>query len=163
MQADVDTHEPSVKSVNRSGASLSDPQLASAVHEKLRDLNVRYETVAQRCRDRGDDIKSVSRKLKDFNESAVTLQQWITPVLETLESKEMAHLDTLQVQHNWFVSCSHQSEWSSSHSLSKAHLCWQIHTKRFPCVSAHVSFTKPKFVFCEQVGGGHAQFSSATH
>ena len=94
LQADVETHEPSVKSVNRSGATMSDPEMASAVYQKLQDLNNRFDTVAERCKERGDDIRSISKKLKDFNESATGLHQWITPMLETLESKETAHLDT---------------------------------------------------------------------
>ncbi len=81
LQADIDTHEPSVKSVNRSGATLSDPGVAAAVHRKLRDLNARYDAVAERCRERGDDIKSVTRKLRDFNESAGALQQWLVSTL----------------------------------------------------------------------------------
>ena len=94
LQADVDTHEPSVRSVTRSGAALSDPEMASAVHEKLQDLNDRFDTVADKCQERGNDIKNVSKKLKDFNESATALHQWIAPMLETLKSRETAHLDT---------------------------------------------------------------------
>ena len=101
LEADIETHEPAVKSVNRSGASLSDdpavaPEVSAAVDGKLRDLNGRFNSVADRCRERGEDLKSVSRKLRDFNDSASNLQQWIVPTLETLESKETAHLDTPQ-------------------------------------------------------------------
>ena len=95
MRSDVDSHQPSINTVNKSIDS-SDPNTSKAMLDQLKDLNTRFNDVSDRCKEREKDQKDVSSKLNDFRDHIQAFNDWVAPTLETLESKEMAQLDTPQ-------------------------------------------------------------------
>ena len=97
LKADIESHLPSVDSVNKSGADVmksSDPEVAQVMGDKLSDLNNRFEAVALKCKERGEGLDSVFDQLTEFSDRVDKFNEWLTPTLETLESKETTQLDT---------------------------------------------------------------------
>ena len=96
LKADIESHMPSVESVNKSGADVmksSDPEVAQVMGDKLADLNNRFEAVAVRCKGRGEDVQEVVDRLAEFNDRVQRFNDWLVPTMETLESKETTQLD----------------------------------------------------------------------
>lgn len=98
LKSDVESHVPSMESVNQSAydmiESSKDDSTAKDVSEKLKDLNSRFEKVAEKCKEREEDLSEVSDKLVEFLEFVKKYEDWIEPALKNLESKETAQLDT---------------------------------------------------------------------
>lgn len=96
LKADIESHMPSVDSVNKTGSDVmksSDPEVAQVMGDKLADLNNRFETVALKCKERSEDVQDVMDRLAEFNARVQRFNEWIVPTMETLDSKEMAQLD----------------------------------------------------------------------
>ena len=98
MRTDLESHLPSVESVNKSGLemmkSCSDPRKARAMDNKLKDLNARIDQLAIRCKERGEDVEEVIEKLADYNEGVRRCKEWLEPMLKTLNSPATSELDT---------------------------------------------------------------------
>ncbi len=99
LRADIESHVPSVNSVNRDAADAietSGPQAVKAIEAKLDALNTRFDQAAMRCNQRGDDLQDVADKLATFHEDIENFNGWLIPTLEVLESKETSQLDNSQ-------------------------------------------------------------------
>jgi DNA repair exonuclease SbcCD ATPase subunit len=97
LRSDVESHVPSMQEVNKSGQNMADScaddRKAKEIGDKLGELNKRFDDVADRCRERGDDLADVSEHLAEFQDYTKKYEDWINPCINTLESKETSQLD----------------------------------------------------------------------
>ena len=96
LQTDIDSHKPSVESVNESSAELMrecDPKTARSIQARLDDLNTRFERVIVRARNRKDLLSSLEEKLSRLLEQVGDLEDWVLPLIEALESRDIIRLE----------------------------------------------------------------------
>lgn len=96
LQTDVDSHKPSVESVNISSSELikdCDPKMARSIQMRLDDLNTRFEKVIVRARDRKDYLNTLLDKMVQFLEMVGELEDWLLPLFEFMESRDLMRMD----------------------------------------------------------------------
>ena len=96
LQTDIDSHKPSVASANESAAELikeCDPKMARNIQGRLDNLNSRFEKVIVRARERRDSLQSLLDRLLQLLEAIGDLEDWMLPVIDSLESRELVRLD----------------------------------------------------------------------
>ncbi len=96
--SDLDSHRPSVQSVNQSARALlksgTDPRKMRDIDRKVNDLNERVENLTQRCKERAEDLMEISDILTDFHDTVHQYEDWLVPTLTVLDSKDTSQLDT---------------------------------------------------------------------
>lgn len=101
IRSDVESHVPSVDSVNRSSTEImksSEPSLAKNIEGKLQSLNERFDNVAMRCTQRGEDLQIIATNLSKFHDRVQKYNEWLVPTLELLESQAVQQLEARQFQ-----------------------------------------------------------------
>ena len=97
LRLDMKSHQPAVDSVKRSGSKVvksSDPDMAHEIEDKLSELDRRFKAVLARASERDRDINDVSEKLTQTQDCMKTLDDWLIPTLNVLESSDFSQLDT---------------------------------------------------------------------
>lgn len=116
LQTDIDSHKPSVESVNESSAELireCDPKMARNIQGRLDDLNSRFEHVIVRARARKDLLGSLLDKLKMLLEEVGDLEDWLLPLVDSLESRDISRMELpelgsrLEVSFKYFEICNY--------------------------------------------------------
>nr|XP_006815522.1 PREDICTED: dystonin-like [Saccoglossus kowalevskii] len=98
--SDVESHKPSVKSVNDSAKELiqnSDLAEAKNIQTKLDDLNKRYDVVLSCVTEREDLLQSLLNRLSDLLEKVDQLEDWLLPTLTFFDSSEVYHMELLDL------------------------------------------------------------------
>ena len=70
-----------------------DPKTARTIQARLDDLNTRFERVIVRARNRKDLLSSLEEKLSKLLEQVGDLEDWLLPLIEALESKDIPRLE----------------------------------------------------------------------
>ena len=114
LRLDVKSHQPAVDSVKRSGSKVvksSDPDMAHEIEDKLEQLNTRFNGVLSRANERDGDINDVSQKLAKLQDCMKTLDNWLIPTLNMLESDDFSQLDTPIYQEKVSSYCMRHTAW----------------------------------------------------
>lgn len=67
--------------------------MARNIQSRLDDLNSRFEKVIVRARDRKENLQSLLDRLVQLLEEVGDLEDWMLPVIDSLESRELVRLD----------------------------------------------------------------------
>ena len=114
LRLDVKSHQPAVDSVKRSGSKVvksSDPDMAHEIEDKLEQLDTRFNGVSTRATERDGDICDVSQKLAQLQDCMKTLDNWLIPTLNMLESDDFSQLDTPIYQEKVSSHCTKHTAW----------------------------------------------------
>lgn len=90
LQADIDSHRPSLESMARSADDLmrsGSARVSSKVQGKLKDVLARYEKLVEKLVQRAVFLQEVSTHLDSFLVSANSFDQWFSDMFEVLETK----------------------------------------------------------------------------
>lgn len=86
LRADIESRASSIDEVNRSSAAESD---TPDVDAKLHDLNSRYATVADACRQHETQLQNLSAQLTEFHDAVKLFDNWLLPVFDVLDSRDV--------------------------------------------------------------------------
>ena len=67
--------------------------MARSIQTRLDDLNSRFEKVIVRARDRKDYLNTLLDKVSQFLEMIGELEDWLLPLLDSLESRDLMRLE----------------------------------------------------------------------
>ncbi|XP_035712122.1 microtubule-actin cross-linking factor 1 isoform X8 [Folsomia candida] len=103
LQADIDSHRPSIESMARSADDLlrtRNATVSKKVEAKLKDVLSRYEKLVEKLVQRSVFLHEVSTHLDSFLLNANHFENWFSEMFETLETRltgddAMAKLDEL--------------------------------------------------------------------
>ena len=101
LKSDVESHIPSVDALQESADDLKksgDPKVAEAVQNKLDELRERFGVLANRCKEREEDLLDVTDKLGAFEEQSKSFEDWLIPTIQVLDSKDTAALEAPMFQ-----------------------------------------------------------------
>lgn len=90
LQADIDSHRPSIESMARSADDLlrsGNARTSKKIEGKLKDILSRYEKLVEKLVQRAVFLNEVSTHLDSFNVNATSFEQWFTEMFEVLEMK----------------------------------------------------------------------------
>ncbi|KAK3581860.1 hypothetical protein CHS0354_032763 [Potamilus streckersoni] len=89
LEADVDSHKPSVDSMKQAASELiktCDHEMARALEAKISDINSKYMDVKKKCRARKKDVNDVLDKLEKFQEELDHCKEWLQTSTDSLQS-----------------------------------------------------------------------------
>lgn len=103
LQADIDSHRPSIESMARSADDLlrsRNTSVSKKVEGKLKDVLARYEKLVEKLVQRMVFLQEVSTHLDSFSLNANHFEQWFSEMFEILETRlsgedAIARLDEL--------------------------------------------------------------------
>lgn len=103
LQADIDSHRPSIESMARSADDLlrsGSARVSKKVEGKLKDVLSRYEKLVEKLVQRAVFLQEVSTHLDSFLVNANHFEQWFGEMFEILETRisgedAIARLDEL--------------------------------------------------------------------
>ena len=75
----------------------SDAQLARNVQSKLDDLNARYGKISSSIRNHGDYLQKMLVKMNQLQSDVDTFEDWLLPMIDRMESKELLRMDLLEM------------------------------------------------------------------
>ena len=92
IEDDILNHRPSIDAVNKLLDS-SDPQTSASLRPKVDMLNTRYDKVARATDNHGNQLQGMLDRLNAFENEVDQLEDWVMPVIDELESREMTRMD----------------------------------------------------------------------
>jgi dystonin len=91
LQADIDSHRPSIESMARSADDLfrsgGGARVSKKVERKLKDVLSRYEKLVEKLVQRAVFLQEVSTHLDSFSLHANHFEQWFSEMFDFLETK----------------------------------------------------------------------------
>lgn len=97
LQADLDSHRASVEAITASAQDLlmnsSNARVAKRIESKLKDVQSRYEKLADKSLRRGEFLDEVYQALDGFLIEAGKFEAWYSKIIEIIESRELNKLD----------------------------------------------------------------------
>ena len=90
LQADIDSHRPSIESMARAADDLlrsGNSRISKKVEEKLKNVLARYEKLVEKLVHRAVFLNEVSTALDSFNYSVQSFESWFSDMFEIIETK----------------------------------------------------------------------------
>lgn len=109
VQTDIDSHKHPVDAVNEAAASLiktSDPQKARNVQAKLDELNSRFGKIAGSTHNLGEYLTKLLEKINKLQIDIDNFEDWLLPMIQRLEAKELSRMDLLELGSKLMVNIS---------------------------------------------------------
>lgn len=118
VQTDIDSHKHPVDAVNEAAAALmktSDPENARNVRAKLENLNTRYGKISGSTHHLGEYLQKLVEKVNKLQIDVDDFEDWLLPMIQRLEAKELSRMDLLELGSRLMVSTSYSG--ITSHDL----------------------------------------------
>ncbi|XP_044737986.1 dystonin isoform X15 [Chrysoperla carnea] len=96
LQADIDSHRPSVDSITKTAHELisnaSNARVAKKIEQKLHDVKSRFDKLLDKSIKRGDALEEVHVQLSQFTVQVNHFEQWYVSILDIVESRDLIKL-----------------------------------------------------------------------
>lgn len=96
IEDDIAGHRAAIDSITRAATQImqnSEPKLAKALNSKLDSLKTRYDRVSTSTQNHGKLVQGMTDRLTEFEKEVDSLEDWLLPTIDLLESREMSGMD----------------------------------------------------------------------
>lgn len=123
IRADVESHQPSLQSVNETGAKMAcscdDGKTSAEIDLKLKNLNDRFAKAAEHCAERESEIRHFADKLSEFEDSLRQHHNWLKSASASLDSGTSAAVSSGELEQLAMESKTHDANINELRQLAK--------------------------------------------
>ncbi|XP_033123620.1 microtubule-actin cross-linking factor 1-like [Anneissia japonica] len=103
IEGDIESHRSSIRTFNDMADKViksSEPRIAKAIQTKISSVNSRFDQLTESVRRHSRIVEDFITRLEEFEKAVDQLEDWLLPVCDELDSKEMFNLDLSQIEKN---------------------------------------------------------------